>query len=120
MVVILVFKVMVRCPECRFAKILMDPSEIMETCPSCGSNKLEYIAFWSVEKKKRDKKKFKIKETEKTNKTFIGPAMRLQEEGTWEIDLDKVMKEDVSIAEEEDGEYSLFFRINPEKLKGEK
>lgn len=113
----MVFKVMVRCPECRFSKILRDPSEIMETCPSCGGNKLEYIAFWSIEKRRRCKKKLKGKEAEKTDKTFIGPAMRLQEEGTWEIDLDKVMKDDVSIVEEEDGEYSLFFRINPEKFK---
>lgn len=115
----MVFKVMVRCPECRFSKILTDPSEIMEVCPSCGGSKLEYIAFWSVEGKRRDKRK-KEGKTEKQDKTFIGPAMRLQEEGTWEIDLEKAMREDVSILEEEDGEYSLFFRIYPERPRREK
>ena len=111
--IILVFKVMVRCPECRFSRILRDPSEIVDTCPSCGGNKLEYIAFWSVEK--RNKKRKTKESAEKINKTFIGPAMRLEEEGTWEIDLDRIMKEDVSIVEEEDGEYSFFFRIDSDK-----
>ncbi len=105
-------KVLLVCKKCGFSKDIEGSEEpLPDNCPSCGYDQLEFIVYRGIsygeDRIEPDNKEAPMDFI----KSIIKEAfLRQVSPGEWEIDLGKVISEDIAIAEIEVGEYEIVFK----------
>ncbi len=105
-------KVLLVCRKCGFSKDIEGSEEpLPDSCPSCGYNQLEFIVYRGIsygeDRAGPDNKEASMDSI----KSIVKEAfLRQVSLGEWEIDLGRVISEDIAIAEIEVGEYEIVFK----------
>jgi len=105
-------KVLLVCRRCGFSKDIGGSEEpLPDSCPSCGYDQLEFIVYRGIsyEENRIDPNNKKV--SMDFIKSIVKEAfLRQVSLGEWEIDLGRVISEDIAIAEIEVGEYEIVFK----------
>ena len=104
-------KTLMICRSCGYS-IEISIDNIPDSCPKCGSSKVEILAYRSINMDNPTEPVSEVKEVRPSLSHEDNVFITKVSEGEWEVDLGKVFSEDVSIAEIEPGEYEIvFYRI---------